>query len=508
MPSTTTPTPANLDQVNFVRQELSEMTETYREIRDCVERRVKAKRDLYLPVPFVEEDKNENTLRYEAYIKRAVFYNVTGRTLSALVGQIFSRPPEVILPKMLESMKDDATGRNVSLEQLAKDAGHWTVGYGRSGVFTDFPKTDGVVTRKQLLDGTVKPRLSLYGPENITNWQEEVRKDKFTGKSRLMVTLIVLTEDFDVPGRFNTTRGKLFRELRLNDKQEYTMQTWTEADGVIKALEPEYTPTDSKGEPFNEIPFEPIGSINNDLTIDPAPMGDMAELNIGHFRNSADFEESCFIVGQPTLVISNLTVEWYEDVFDSKDIYMGSRRAIMLPENGQAQIIQAQPNSLPQVAMTQKEAQMVALGAKLVENRQVRRTATETGITSAAESSVLATCANNVSAAFTRALKHAYKFIAADDAEIKFLLNTDYAFNTMSQEERVQTMADFVGGLLSFTEARAVLRRGGVAVQDDVKAKAEIDTDKEAAAAREIKVAQESAPPPAPGAAAPKAKAK
>ena len=52
------------------------------------------------------------------------------------------------------------------------------------------------------------------------------------------------------------------------------------------------------------IPFTFIGATNNDHTIDDAPLLPLAELNIGHFRNSADNEESSFVVGQPTLFIA------------------------------------------------------------------------------------------------------------------------------------------------------------------------------------------------------------
>ena len=76
----------------------------------------------------------------------------------------------------------------------------------------------------------------------------------------------------------------------------------TRSDGVnhLRTV----TPLDAKGMPFNEILFQFVGAENNSPDIDFPPLYDLAELNIGHYRNSADYEETSFIAGQPTPVVS------------------------------------------------------------------------------------------------------------------------------------------------------------------------------------------------------------
>lgn len=73
--------------------------------------------DLYLPRPNAEDESPENRARYDAYLKRAVYYNATGRTLSGLTGIAFRRWPEIVLPASLEYIRDDVDGSGSTLIQ-------------------------------------------------------------------------------------------------------------------------------------------------------------------------------------------------------------------------------------------------------------------------------------------------------------------------------------------------------------------------------------------------------
>ena len=55
---------------------------------------------------------------------------------------------------------------------------------------------------------------------------------------------------------------------------------------------------DSLEQPWRVIPFQFLGSENNDTSIDDSPLYDMAEVNIGHYRNSADYEEAAYRSGE------------------------------------------------------------------------------------------------------------------------------------------------------------------------------------------------------------------
>ena len=119
---------------------------------------------------------------------------------------------------------------------------------------------------------------------------------------------------------------------------------------------------------------------------------------------------------------------------------------------------------------------MVALGAKLVEQATVQRTATEANIETASENSVLANSANNVSAAYEFALTKCAEFVGAH-GEIVFQLNTDYNLATMDATERAEVVKSWQAGAITFEEMRTVQKRAGIAYEDDAKAKEQIAQD-------------------------------
>src|SRR5690606_21311999 len=81
----------NYGNVEFQREELTALIPAYELIRDCIagSRAIKKRGDIYLPRPNAADKSADNLARYDAYITRAMFYNVTRRTLAGLTGQVF-----------------------------------------------------------------------------------------------------------------------------------------------------------------------------------------------------------------------------------------------------------------------------------------------------------------------------------------------------------------------------------------------------------------------------------
>lgn len=471
--------------VSSVRKELRKFGPQYDLIRDCIagEDQVKSKKDKYLPRPNGLDKSAENQERYNAYLTRAVFYNVVKRTLGGMVGQIFARDPIIEIPSQLDVVKNDATGFGVQLVQLAKAASSLVVAHGRAGVFIDYPVTDGPATLAQIEAGDIRPTIKLYEPWNVINW------DTIKRGGREILSLVVLKETYvKSDDGFEKVEGTLWRVLRL-EAGLYSMQIYrdTKESEVFQS----FAPLDSNGQRLTEIPFTFIGADDNDPTIDDPPLYDLATLNIGHYRNSADYEESCYIVGQPTPYFTGLTENWVANILKGV-VPLGARAAVPLPVGATAGLLQAQPNSMPFEAMEHKERQMVALGAKLVEQASVQRTATEAGLEHSDETSILSASADNVSDAFTFALKWCGVFVgiqtiadlqvheiqdAPGDSgkkDFQFELNTEFDLLKLEPAERQQVILEWQASAISWSEMRANLRRGGIATQDDQKAKEEI----------------------------------
>lgn len=464
-------TPQN--NVGYTRPEVVSLLPRWTLIRDALsgDKAVKDAGEVYLPVPNPTDKSPENHARYESYKRRAIYYNVTARTLKGLTGQVFARDPVLELPDVLSVMEDDVDGGGLSLDQQSRKALSIVLAMGRAGILVDYPKTDGAPTTVAALQsGDIRPNICLYEPWDIINWRVA------TVGGKKLLTLVVISERMIIDDDgYEAKQDNYYRVLRLvNSAYQSEIWYWSQDNNAF-VLDEITNPTDASGKPWTEIPFTFIGSENNDPVPDLPPMYDMAILNMGHYRNSADYEEACFICGQPTPYFTGLTEAWVTTVLKG-EIQLGSRAAIPLPENATAGLLQAMENTMPMEAMVHKETQMVALGAKLVEQQQVQRTATEAGMDAAAETSLLATSAKNVSEAYTAALKWASQFVGELVDDLSYELNTDFDISRLSSLDLTALVATWQANGITFAEMRDNLKRGGIAYLPDDEAQAEMET--------------------------------
>lgn len=474
-----------MPNVTFVRPELKRLLPEYYLIRDCIsgESAIKEAKDKYLPRLNPSDTSKENITRYDNYIKRAVFYNVTRRTLNGLVGQVFAKDPIIEIPALLENVKLNASGNGVNLIQQSKRSLSCTLAYSRSGLFVDYPDVAAPATMAEVEKGKIRPTIITYAPHDIINWRVTE-----SGANEVL-SLVVLSESYEYEDDgFELKKAAQFRVLKLEGgtyvqeiwKQEIPTP-WTGRDtpkGNYK-LKQTFIPKDSSGNPFTEIPFMFIGSNDNDTEPDNPNFYDIASLNIAHYRNSADYEENVHIQGQTTAVAIGLTEEWLKGPLDGK-IRIGATGGVPLPEGGDLKLVQATEKSALKEAMDTKERQMVALGAKLVEQKQVQRTAFETKIESTSESSILASTAANVQAGYLWALNWCCKFVGITSAQLKFELNTNFDLGITTPEERTQIVNEWKSGAISFKEMRGLLRKAGIASEEDETALADIMNEKKA----------------------------
>lgn len=476
--------------VGYTRPEVTALMDKWDLVEDCMqgEHAVKARADLYLPRPNPTDTSVENTARYDQYLARAVFYNVTKRTLDGLVGQVFSRDPIIEMPNdSMQVLIANADGEGVSLDQQAKKSLSATLGFGRVGLLVDYPITVGPTTVAQMKNGEIHAVVKQYMPKSIINWRH------ITRGAKKILSLVVLKEESGVSDDgFEITNKNQWRVLQLIG-DVYTVTTWEQNEETEFFEETgRFVPKDSKGVPFNEIPFFFVGVMNNDASPDLPMLYDLAVLNIAHYRNSAEYEDSCYMVGQPTPFFAGLTEKWVKDVFKGT-IHLGSRAAIALPQGATAGLLQVAPNSMPFEAMGHKEGQMIALGAKLIEQNNVSQTLGETQIDESSEASVLATAAKNVSAAYSAALKICARMMGVPDKDVTYSLNTDFPASRLTPNERNQLILEWQAGAITRTEMRAGMRKAGVAILDTDDYKKELESDpppNEVAAERDAELAK------------------
>jgi len=459
---------ANSPNVGYIRPEVVLESPKWQMVDDCVagEMDIKSKGELYLPVPEVNTDPAKNSKSYQKLIQRAVFYPVTGRTLEGLVGQVFSKPVTYDVPDSLEPMMNDIDGAGTSLEQQSKASLSEALKKGRGGLLSDFPEVpEGAVVSQADIDaGMYRPRIIQYDAEQIINWREE------TTGGETMLSLLVIQELAieDVDG-FELEVEPRWRVYKLEDSQ-VIYQSWKLASENQDIIGEDVILMGADGNPLSVIPFTFFGSTNNDPSVDKSPMYALASLNIAHYRNSADYEQSAFMVGQVTPVISGLTDDWVQKHIKGQ-VMVGSSNAVALPKDGKFELIQAQPNSMPMEAMVHKEEQMKAIGAKLIEPNTVAKTATEAEIEEVSESSILSSVAKNVSEAYERALYYASLFIGEVDMDdISIEMNSEFQVAALGAQERQEVVNAWMAGIITKREAREVYRRKGIATLGDDEA--------------------------------------
>lgn len=472
-----------MPNVAFKRKELTDALDKWGIVRDCLagEKQIKFRKEKYLPAPDASANATEKVQRYNAYLTRANFYNVTGRTLNGLVGQVFTKEPSIELPPELEFFENDVDGAGTNSVQQTKSTLADVLAVGRGGLLADFPSVpEGqIVSKADIQSRRVRPRIIFYEAEKVINW----RVTNHGGETYL--SLLVLEESKVVSDDgFEFKSEPRWRVLYIENGAVY-VAVYMESKGLQGQARERYVIDPDGGgplllrdyaaRPFTRIPFEFIGAENNDSTVDESPLYALATINVAHYRNSADLEESSFLSGQPTLILSGIQEAW-ADKYLKDGVSLGSRNGILLNQGASGQLLQAEPNNLPKELMKHKEEQMKALGAKLIEPGQIKGTATEAAIEEASESSVLSSAAKNVSQAYEKIIFHASKWLGEfNEEDIHFELNTEFDVARMSPQERQQLLAEWQGELITFGEAREQLRKKGIAFEDDEEARSIIE---------------------------------
>ncbi len=408
--------------------------------------------------------------RSDQYKQDAILTNFTALTKSGLTGLVFRRKPKITLPNELSYMLDDATGDNLSLLQFSQKIIGEVLETGRYGILVDYPQvTERLSLQGQRQSGNVA-RLHPYAAEQIINWKLKVYG------SKKLVSQIVLRELLETsgPDGFEWHQKIQYRVLELNDQQIYTSCLY---DIEGKLIEEETAPTKADGTFWNEIPFLFVGSENNDANIDQAPLYDLAVLNLGHYKNSADYEESIFITGQPTLFMrGTCDLTSFQSVYPN-GIKFGSRAGYYLGENGGADLVQANPNQLADVAMLRKETQALAIGARLISPPGGRETAEAARIRFSSQNSALFLITSNVSLAITKCLQWALEFTTTAKSPCNFLLNDQFYDDAADPNLIIASIQMLDRGIIAKDDMRDYARKTGII--DDERTNEELDAEAE-----------------------------
>lgn len=441
----------------------------------------------YLPAPNAEDISTANRERFLAYLKRANFVNFTGHTKEGMLGLVFRKKTLIETQPALDYLIEDANGAGLSSDQMIKDVAGDVLMLGRYGLLVEYPTAQEGMTEAQVRDLNLRANIISYPAESVINWRTET----YGGISKLsLVVLVEPTEkcddgfekevvDYHRVLLLKEVSGKITYVQNLyNDEGNLVLYKGEDNDlddeGIVN-LYSDIIPRKNDGSTWDEIPFTFVGSVNNDADVDKAPLYDIAEVNIAHYRNSADYEESSFIVGQPTPVITGLTQGWVDE--NMKDgIAFGSRTAVLLPTEGNAFLLQANDNQMPEKGMERKEVQMRMIGARIIEDTSGAETVDAVKIRFAGQNSKLGSIIGNVEAAFKQCYTWASEFMGGGD-ETTLTINREFYDASIDPQMLVAGIQAMDRGVIAKTDLRNLMRKSSLIdaerTDDDIDGEAE-----------------------------------
>jgi hypothetical protein len=407
------------------------------------QRHIKSKTTIYLPAtsgmralsntPAKLSD--EGLALYTAYIIRAFFPDIVKETVRALTGILDREAANIELPEALEDMREIATAKGESLNDLLRGIHMNQLLYGRLGLLLDVdPNRD-------------LPIIVPYPAPQILNWDDLTKtndpkqlQDDARPEALRQLLMTVLDET-----RFERDTGDLFtwnlvpryRALSLGTAGNiYT--TFVERDGNRQT---EIIPS-IRGKTLDQIPFTFINT--TDLASQPAdvPLINLANLALAIYRGEADHRSALFMSGQDTLVITGYDINQGEEGNPSGDAkpIIGSGAYLNIPsENGDAKFIGPESQALEQQRLSLNDDYQRAgeEGVKLLSTGAGAEAAETLRIRVAARTATLQTIAQTAATGLENALRQAAIWVGANPDEVKVEPNLDFIDQTQDPKDLI-----------------------------------------------------------------------
>jgi hypothetical protein len=391
-------------------------------------------------VKYLPRLSGQNDAEYFAYKQRALYFNATARTIDGLTGMLFMKPETIEAPAAMDSIIADVTMGGLSLHQFAEIIAEEVITIGRIGVLIDYPPIVNAVTLAQAQAQGARPYATMYDAESIINWK--------TGRINNVeqLTLVVLEEENEIPvDEFET---KCEPQWRVHDLAEvaYRQRVFRKDKRGEFILVDEIFPQ-INGRVINKIPFEFFGVRDNTSCVDKPPLLDLVDVNLSHYRTTADYEHGLHFTGLPTPVVTG----YYSDD-KSASLRIGSGTAWLLPDpQSKAFYLEFTGQGLGELreALRSKEAMMATLGARiLAPEKRAAEAAQTANIHRSSENSVLASIAQSISVGLTHVMEwlRDWSNITGD---VKVELNRDFIPNSMTAQDVDVLVKSWQAGAIS-----------------------------------------------------------
>ena len=445
--------------VTSTHPEYDEIADTWETCRDVADgtRKLREKGTRYLP-RLAGEDKAS----YDARLGRTTLFNATWRTIMGFQGLLFRKPAVIVVPPSVAPLMEDVTASGVSLRMLALEVTEECLEVWRGGLWVNYPPAEPGMTQADAARLNLRPSIQVRKAEDIYNWREERINNKTQLSQVRLKEVVEVVED-----EFTSKMEPRYRVLDLvpteNGQYVYRVRlfrTETDASGVENdVLEGAWVPM-MNGEPLDYIPFYFLSTDDVSPEVDEPVFIDLIDINLAHYQLTADYEHGCHWSGLPTPVITGHTTK-QGDV-----LKVGGPDAIVLPNPAaKAMMLEVGTHGFAALEknLDRKEAQMVILGARLLEVQKPGIEAAETALSHrSGEQSIVASMASAISTGITQALKTFVRWTGEDDSDVRFELNREFFHAPLEPEMMNAIVASWQAGAISAETRFKMLQKGEV----------------------------------------------
>lgn len=450
--------------VNYQREEYQKNLPIWQKCRDAVEgqEKIHEQGQLYLPALSGQDD-----TEYNAYRDRALFYNATQRTVDAMSGLLFRKSPTSKIPDSMKEWLENIDLQGNHIETFAEQISNEVLIVGRTGILIEHPvalKEDNIqMTKADAAAQNLRPFLVKFKTEDIINWATTVINNV------TVLSLVVLKEITEVVVDFEPVIETRYRVLKLDDEAKYFQQVWKEevsqnGKDVTYIKEGDDIYPKINGKFFGFIPFIFINSEGVSNEVIKSPIIDLVNVNLSHYRSSADIEHGAHYTALPTAVVTGHTLE------ENTKLKIGSSEAWVFSEpEAKASYLEFEGKGLEslETRLEKKEQQMAALGARMLATEKAQAEAAEThNIKRQGEYSALASISSSISDGFSRALKLMAEWGGLSPNEIYYDINKDFVPSSLSPQALTALLQTWQSGGMAYPDFVKCLQKGEIIDSD------------------------------------------
>lgn len=413
---------------------------------------------------------------YKFYVYNTRFFNAFERTVEVLIGFFFYRDPKVNIPSSMQPIMDNIDRRGSTFLDFAKKTAYEILRVGRCGVLVDYPRvvTERALTKADAKKLGLRPFLRFYKTEDIMNWEFTII-DNVRTLSRVVLRELV--------GPYAWTQTALVRVLELvpEDADEFGVPTAWHYQSSLFQLEKtketffmkrtgdmfnsaelldQASPTKADGSFFTEIPFRFAGLTCDQTEVQRPPLLDIANLNIDHYRKSADISSALFHCAHPTPIFCGFTFD------NNQTVRLGARQGITTKDPAaHASYLELNGQSITEIRKERDSIMMElsSAGAKIMINASAgsNQTAETSRIQASGDTAIMNTLSSTLSQFFTQLLTIMGQWLQ-EAAAITVNMNREFLPYKMESQDILALVNAVMNDVIPMSDVLEALKNGGM----------------------------------------------